>query len=82
MAFYAGDRKVEEGSSPGIYTVEVRFRRSNGDQGRKGVLLVRMKGDGSKGGEAMELLQELHRIYEAKSDLPLMEYRNYGGWRV
>ena len=80
MVFYKGKWQVERRSSPGIDAVEVRFRGSKGDQGRKGGVLVRTTGDWSKGGEAVELLQELHRIHEGRLDLPLMAYRNYGGW--
>lgn len=49
------DWLVEGNSSPGLGTVEVIFRDSKGYQGRKGAVLVRMKGDGNKGGEAVEL---------------------------
>ena len=36
VAFYEGEWQVEEGSSPEVDTVEVRFRGSKGDQGRRG----------------------------------------------
>lgn len=38
VALYAVERKVEVGSYPGVYTVEVRFRESRGDQRRKGAM--------------------------------------------
>jgi len=30
----------------------------------------------------VQLLQELYRIHEGRSDLPLMAYGSYGGWNV
>ena len=30
----------------------------------------------------MELMQELYLIHDRRSDLPLMAYRNHGGWKV
>lgn len=47
VAFYAGKRHVEEGDSPGVDTVEVRFKGSEGKQERKAAMLVGMKGDGN-----------------------------------
>ena len=79
VAFYAGERQVEGGSSTGIDKVEVRFRGSKGDQGRRGAVLVRTKGDRGTGGETVELMQELYRIHDGRSDLPLMAYRSHGG---
>ena len=49
VAFYEGERQVEEGSSPAVDTVEVRFRGSKGDQSRRGAVLVRTRGDRGKG---------------------------------
>ena len=65
-AFYAGERQVEGGSIPEVDMVEVRSRRSKGNQGQKGAVLVRTKGGGSKGGETVELLQELYQIHEGR----------------
>lgn len=36
LAFYVGERKVEEGRRPGIATMEASFRGLSGDQERKG----------------------------------------------
>ena len=33
-------------------------------------------------GETVELMQELYQIHEGRSDLPLVAYRSYGGWKV
>ena len=82
VALYAGERQVERGSSPEVDSVEVRFRESKDDQGRRGAVLVRTRGDRKRGGETVELLQEMYRIHEGRSDLPLMAYRSYGGWKV
>ena len=43
MAFYASERQVEGGDFPEVDTVEVRFRGSNGEHGRKGAVLMRLK---------------------------------------
>lgn len=56
-------------------TVLVRFRGSKGDQGRKGSVLVKMRGDGHKGAETVEFLQELYRMHDGRSDLRLMAYQ-------
>lgn len=40
LAFYAGERQLEEGNSPEMDKVEVRFRGSEDDQGRNGTVLV------------------------------------------
>ena len=32
--------------------------------------------------ETVELIQELYRIHDGRSDLPLMAYRSHGGWKV
>ena len=34
------------------------------------------------GGETVELMQELYRIHDRRSDLPQMAYRSHGGWKV
>ena len=44
-------------------TVEVRFRGSKGDQGRKVAALMGMEGNGDKGTEEVKLLQELYQIH-------------------
>lgn len=75
------ERQVKEKSSPEEYTVEVRFKCSNDDQGRKGAVSVRMKGVGDKGVETGELLQELCQIHERWLDIPLMAYKSYWGWQ-
>ena len=82
VAFYAGERQVEEGSSPGIDKMEVRLGGSKGDQGRKVAVLVRARDDRGTRGETVELMQELYRIHDGRSDLPLMAYRSHGGWKV
>ena len=43
---------------------------------------MRTRDDRRRGGETVELVQELYRIHEGRSDLPLMVYRSYGGWKV
>ena len=80
VAFFAGERQIMAGDSPGVDTVEVRFRGSKGDQGRKGAVLVRTKGDGGGGGEAVELLQELYQIHGRRGELPLMAFHSARGW--
>jgi len=80
MAYYASKRQVEGGDIPEVGKVEVRFRGSKCDQGRKGAVLMGMKGDWRKWGDVVELLQELYRIHGGRSDLPLMAYRGCGGW--
>ena len=82
IAFFAGNRQVEAGGDPGVDTVEIRFRGSKGDQSRRGAVLVRTKGDGDRGGEAVELLQELFRLHGGGGEMPLMAYLSAGGWRV
>ena len=62
VAFYAGERQVKRGDRPEVNTVEEHFRGSKGDQGRKGVVLVRIKSDGHNGGEVVNLLLELYRM--------------------
>ena len=49
VAFFVGERQVKAGDSPGVDTVEVRFKGSKGDQGRKGAVLVRTEGEGGRG---------------------------------
>ena len=61
-------------------TVEVRFRGSKGGQGRKGTVIVRIKGVGDKRGKAVDPLQELDQIHEGRLDVPLMAYQIYRGW--
>ena len=82
VAFYEGERQVEEGSSPEVDTVEVWFRGSKGGQDRRGAVLVRTRGDRGTGGETVELMQELYRIHDGRSDLPLMANGSHGGWKV
>ena len=77
VAFYAGDRQVEGGSSPGVDTEEVRFTGFRSDQGGSAG-----EEDGSKWGEAVELLQILYQIHERRLDLLLKAYRSYEGWQV
>lgn len=60
MAFYVGECHLEGGDSPDVNVVEVRFRGFKDDQGRKVAVLVRTKGKGGEGGEAVELQQELY----------------------
>ena len=76
------EQQVEGGSSPGIDTVELRFRGSKSDQGRRGAVLVRTRGDLGTGEDTVELEQELYRIHNGILDLPLMAYRSHGGWKV
>ena len=82
VAFYTGERQVEGRSSPEKDTLEVCFRRSKGDQGRRGAVLVRTRGDRGRWSETVELIQELYRIHGERPDLPLMAYRSHGGWKV
>lgn len=44
-------------------------RATNG--GKKGAVMMKMKGDWNKGREAVELLQLIYRMHDRKSDLPL-----------
>lgn len=82
VPFYAGERQVEGGNSPGVDTVEVRFGGSEGDQGRKEAVLVGAKGDDNKGGEIVEMLQELYqKIEKGKLNGPLTASRSHGGER-
>ena len=57
VAFYAGERQVEGGGSPKVDTMEVRFGGSKGDQGRRGAVLVRTRGNRGTEGETVELMQ-------------------------
>lgn len=77
MVFYASERQVEGGGIPVVDTEGVRFRGSNGGHGRKSAVLMRIKRDGRKWGDAVELLQELYRIHGGWSE---MAYRDCGGW--
>lgn len=45
-------------------------------------MLIISRGDVTKRGEAVELLQELFQIHKGKFDLPLMVYWSYEGWQV
>lgn len=81
LAVYVDERQVEGEDSLEMYTVEVRSRQSNGNQAREGVVLMRGKGGGKKGGEAVKLWLELYRIYNERVDLPLIACRGYGGGR-
>lgn len=75
MTFIAGEWQVEGGISPGVNTVEVKFRGSEGDEGWKGPVLVRTMDGGNKRGEALELLQELYHIHKGRLDLSPLAYR-------
>ena len=39
--------------------------------------VLRMKGDGEKEGEVVELLDERYQMHDGRSDLPLLAYRGY-----
>lgn len=78
---YVGERQLEGANGPEVKTVEIPFRRSNGDQGQKGSRMMRMKGSGDRRGKAVELFQKLYQIHE-KTWTPLMAYRSYGGWHI
>lgn len=52
----SSEREVTRERSPGVDTVEVRSRGSQGDQGRNVTILARMKYDGDKTSEAVKLL--------------------------
>lgn len=45
-------------------------------------MLVRTKGGGERGGEGVELFQELYQIHEGRADPPVMPYRTRGKWKV
>lgn len=75
MTFYVGERQMEEETAQRWTRFQRRPRAERG-------VLVRMKGDGGKGGEAVELLQELYHIYDGRLNLPLMAYWSYGGWNI
>ena len=76
---FAGERQVKAGDSPGVDTLEVRFKESEGDQGRKRAVLERTKGEGRRGGEEVELLQELYQINVGRAELPLMAFHSVQG---
>ena len=67
--------------------LEVRFKGSRGDQGRKGAVLVRTRAGRGKEGErgAVGLLVELFRLYgngDLTEEAPLMSFRGKDGWEV
>lgn len=41
-----------------------------------------MKGNEDKGDEAVELLQELFRVHDGRSEIPLISYLGNGGWQI
>ena len=67
--------------------MEVRFKGSEGGQGRKGAILVRPRTGRGKNGErgAVGLLVELFRLYgngDLTEEAPLMSFRGKDGWEV
>lgn len=82
VAFFRNNEQLGEGRRQEADKVEVRFRGSKGDQGRKGAVIVRTRGEG---GGAVGLLVELFSMYssgELKGEAPLMAFRGEEGWRV
>ena len=82
MLRFVSEWQVKAGDSPGVNTVEVRFKESEGDQGRKRAVLVRTKGEGRRGGEEVELLQELYQINVGRAELPLTAFYSTRRWQV
>ena len=87
VAFFRDNEQLGEGKRQETNIVEVRFRGSKGDQGRKGAVLVRTRTGrgGEDEGEAVGLLVELFSMYndgESTGEAPLMSYRGTEGWRV
>jgi len=87
VAFFRDNEQLGEGKRQEANKVEVRFRGSKGDQGRKGAVVVRTRtGLGGEGkGGAVGLLVELFGMYndgELTGEAPLMSYRGTEGWRV
>ena len=67
--------------------MEIRFRGSKGDQGRKGAVLVRTRGKNEGEGDAVQLLVELLGHHRSKGeelgkDTPLMAFRSGDRWKV
>lgn len=81
VAFYTSIRSREETAQRWTRWRYVSETLTTTKSEKVGVL-VRMKGDGDKGAEAMELLQKLYRMYDNRSELPLMVYQGYGGGKV
>ena len=87
VAFFRDNEQLGEGRIQEANKVEVRFRGSKGDQGRKGAVLVRTRsglGGGEEGG-AVGLLVELFKMYKGSAltgEAPLMSYRGTDGWGV
>ena len=89
MAFFKDNEQLVPVGSR-IYEankVEVRFKGSNWDQGRKGAVLVRTRTgrveEGERGAEG--LLVELFRLYgngDLTEEAPLMSFRGNDGWEV
>ena len=80
VAFSRDNEQLGEGKRQETNIVEVRFRGSKGDQGRKGAVLVRTRTGrgGEDEGEAVGLLVELFSMYndgEWTGEAPLMSCR-------
>jgi len=75
---YAGEWPVQGGNSPEIDKVEVRFRGTKGDQGRKKAV----KRGWEQGGRNRRAV--VGTVLDASREVysPLMAYRGYGWWQV
>ena len=87
MAFFRDNEQLGEGKREEENKVEVRFRGSKGDQGRKGAVLVRTRTGrrGKEEGGAVGPLVEPFIMYndgELTGEAPLMSYRATEGWRI
>ena len=71
MALFRGGRQLRRGRKREADTVEVRFRGSKGNQGKKEAVLVRTRngrvgGRASGEGAAAELLEELFGMFKGE----------------
>ena len=87
VAFFKDNEQLVGSRIRKANKVEVRFKESKGDQGRKGAVLVRPRtGRGRKGeGGAVGLLVELFRLYgngNLTEEAPFMPIRGKDGWEV
>ena len=62
--------------------MEVRFRESNGDQGREEAVLRRTREEGGQGLEDVEVLHKLFWYYGNRAELPLMLFQAGQGCKV
>ena len=76
---------IDKGRAEEADKVEVRFKGSKGDQGRKDSILVRVANSSRRNRGAVELLVELIRGQGEEGlppSLPLMAYRSEAKWAV